>query len=63
MDNRWLAAAVQLLSDAKTVDGSSLTYNLGRGQFAKSFFHGYFRRLVVWNTRLSDTALQALTAP
>lgn len=26
-------------------------------------FDGYYRRLTVWNTRLSDTALQTLTAP
>ena len=36
---------------------------IGRGTDANSTTYGYIRRLAVWNSRLADATLQALTAP
>jgi hypothetical protein len=36
---------------------------IGRGYYTATHYFGYFRRLTIWNTRLSDATLQGLTVP
>jgi hypothetical protein len=43
------------------VSGNNLAY-IGRNRISDEFFNGYIQRICVWNTRLPDATLQALTA-
>jgi hypothetical protein len=58
-----VGAGGTVASDANAMVGTSGNYYLGSGAASFRTMFGYIRRLTVWNSKLADATLQALTAP